>query len=155
MEGELARIRKYNRRVFIALFLLTLLVVAGIVITATEKKSPVVQNYIGQQGRSGNDGHSIEGPQGPTGYTPVKGIDYFDGKDSTIPGPQGSTGPVSIVPGPVGPAGESIQGPPGDNGQDGKNPEFRCHNSNYQWNYVGDEDWITLQKNSLACQSPL
>jgi hypothetical protein len=57
------------------------------------------------------------GPAGEDGYTPVKGVDYFDGKDgaaSTVPGPQGpkgDTGAASTVPGPKGDTGP--QGLPG------------------------------------------
>lgn len=151
MENELDRIRKHNRRIFVALFLLALLVIAGVIITASEKKTPVIQNYVGQPGQAGQPGDTITGPQGPAGYTPVKGLDYSDGAqgpkgDTGVSGPQGTTGAT-------GESGQSIQGPPGDTGPAGKSPEFRCHNGNYQWRYVGDDDWQNLQKNSLACQS--
>jgi hypothetical protein len=44
----------------------------------------------------------IPGPPGRDGYTPIKGVDYFDGAASTVPGPPGAP---SIVPGPKGDSG--------------------------------------------------
>ena len=62
------------------------------------------------------------GPKGEDGYTPVKGVDYFDGKD----------GADSTVPGPTGPKGEDgytpvkgvdyFDGAPGEPGKDGYTP---------------------------------
>jgi hypothetical protein len=55
------------------------------------------------------------GPPGDDGYTPVKGVDYFDGEpgapgqDSIVPGPPGAD---STVPGPPG-ADSIVPGPPG------------------------------------------
>lgn len=40
----------------------------------------------------------IQGPPGADGYTPIKGVDYFDGD----PGQQGPPGADSVVPGPPG-----------------------------------------------------
>ena len=72
------------------------------------------------------------GPPGAAGYTPIKGVDYFDGingQDGT-PGPpgndgaQGLAGSDSIVPGPQGPQGpagadSTVPGPPGNDGAPG------------------------------------
>ncbi len=41
----------------------------------------------------------VPGPQGPPGndgYTPIKGVDYFDG-DNGLPGPQGPPGSDATV----------------------------------------------------------
>ncbi len=67
------------------------------------------------------------GPQGEPGYTPVKGVDYFDGKDGTN-GKDGYT-PIKGVdyfdgePGPEGKPGEpgmtGATGPAGKDGKDG------------------------------------
>ena len=53
------------------------------------------------------------GPKGDPGYTPVKGVDYFDGKDG-VDGKDGKDGytPVKGV--------DYFDGAPGANGQDGK-----------------------------------
>jgi len=88
------------------------------------------------------------GRPGPAGYTPVKGVDYFDGvdgADSVIPGPMGYTpvkgvdyfdgadGADSVVPGPAGytpikgvdyfdgedGADSVVPGPQGDKGDKG------------------------------------
>lgn len=54
----------------------------------------------------------INGQDGKDGYTPIKGVDYFDGKDGeSIIGPKGDPG-ESII-GPVGP-----RGPKGEDGKD-------------------------------------
>jgi hypothetical protein len=60
------------------------------------------------------DNNDLKGDQGIPGYTPVKGVDYFDGAASTVPGPKGDPGADSIVPGPKGDTGE--QGPQGPSG---------------------------------------
>lgn len=54
---------------------------------------------IGIQGEQGYIGE--QGPQGKDGYTPIKGLDYFDGK----PGPKGDRG---------------LRGLPGAKGKDGE-----------------------------------
>ena len=60
----------------------------------------------------GADGLSIVGPKGDAGYTPVKGIDYFDG----AAGPTGTTGATG-APG----AASTVAGPKGDTGAAGQN----------------------------------
>ncbi len=54
---------------------------------------------------------SIKGRDGKDGYTPVKGKDYFDGKDSRIPGPKGDKGDSGK---------DGRNGLDGDDGKDGK-----------------------------------
>ena len=87
----------------------------------------------------------VKGDKGDPGYTPIKGVDYFDGKDGA-PGRDGKDGytPIKGVdyfdgePGPMGPEGkpgkdgtmsfsdlteeqkESWRGEPGPAGEDGK-----------------------------------
>ena len=53
---------------------------------------------------------SVKGPQGEPGYTPIKGVDYFDGKDGQD-GKDGYT-PVKGV--------DYFDGTPGQDGKDGK-----------------------------------
>ena len=53
---------------------------------------------------------------GPAGYTPVKGVDYFDGTD----------------------------GANGIDGTNGKNVELQKTATNIQWRYVGDTTWNDL-----------
>jgi hypothetical protein len=70
----------------------------GILVTAKE----MIKGDPGEPGKDGKDG-----------YTPIKGVDYFDGKDGE-PGPAGKDGytPIKGVdyfdgePGPAGPAGK-------------------------------------------------
>jgi len=89
----------------------------------------------GAQGPPGADS-TVPGPPGPPGadsvvpgppgaggadgYTPIKGVDYFDGAPGS-PGPPGADGADSVVPGPPGADGaqgiQGIQGPPGPSGQ--------------------------------------
>ena len=60
-----------------------------------------IQGPKGDKGDKGDTGG--QGPAGQDGYTPVKGVDYFDGEDGAQ-GPQGDQG---------------IQGPKGDKGDKG------------------------------------
>jgi len=58
----------------------------------------------------------LVGPEGEDGYTPIKGVDYFDGEDgadSTVPGPKGDDGytPVKGV--------DYFDGAKGDKGDTG------------------------------------
>jgi hypothetical protein len=67
----------------------------------------------GQAGRDGVDGlngtNGSDGKDGQTGYTPIKGIDYVDGKDG-LAGQDGKQGEVGAT------------GVTGDKGTDGKTP---------------------------------
>lgn len=144
------KLRNHLRLLWVFLALLVLLCAINIALTYTKKASTVVENFVGEQGKTGQ---TVVGPQGPAGYTPIKGIDYFDGTPGTagvqgIQGIQGETGSQGT---------QGNDGETGAQGPAGKSPEFRCspNNHNYQWRYVGDEDWQTLQKNSQACQSAL
>lgn len=72
-----------------------------------------IQMLKGDKGEDGKDGKTVVGPMGPAGkdgYIPVKGVDYFDGKDGAR--------------GPRGRDGESIQGPAGKDGKDGLSPSM-------------------------------
>ena len=86
---------------------------------------------IGPQGPEGKQGPKGEtGPQGPQGeqgppgedgYTPIKGIDYFDGEkgDKGDQGPKGDKGDKGDI-GPEGPQGQiGPQGLKGDKGEQG------------------------------------
>lgn len=62
----------------------------------------------------GIKGDSIVGPPGKDGYTPVKGMDYFDGKDGKTPTPQELLKLITpLIP-------ESIPGLPGKDGRNGR-----------------------------------
>lgn len=140
--------RRYEKVVWIVLILLTVLTLAGLILTYFKKPAPVVKNYIGKPGIS------VQGQPGFQGIQGVQGIQGLQG----VPGPQGVQGERGVT-GATGLQGaQGIQGnpgpvgAPGEPGQDGKTPEFRCYNGDYQWRYVGDEDWQTLEANSKACQ---
>ncbi len=80
------------------------------------------QGPQGIQGEKGDTGE--QGPAGADGYTPVKGVDYFDGAkgDKGEKGDTGETGPKGDKgdPGEQGPAGkDGAQGPKGDQGPAG------------------------------------
>jgi len=147
---EFRKIQRHNRAVAIALLIVTLLTIVGIALNYFSKPNTVTKNYIGQKGDKGDSTIGIQGLQGDrgsAGYTPIKGIDYSDGKDG-----------LKGEPGPIGPQGiQGVQGVQGDQGttgatgQDGKTPEFRCFDGDFQWRYVGDEDWQTLMDKSKAC----
>lgn len=140
------RPQRHEQIVKALLIVLALLSLIGITLTYFKKPTPEIRNYVGKPGASGI---SVVGPVGNPGNMGVQGLQ--GGKGDTGPiGPQGETGPQ----GPVGPQGiQGDQGPAGADGQPGQTPEFRCHNGNYQWRNVGDDNWQTLEKNSQACQA--
>lgn len=150
-------LKKQVRGVWVVVIVLFALLIASMALTYFSPKVATITNYIGQKGEMGENGQTVEGPQGPqgpAGYTPIKGVDYVDGPIGAQ-GATGAMGPTGAQ-GAVGPQGiQGDQGPVGDKGDDGKTPEFRCHSGDYQWRYVGDEDWQTLKKNSAVCQSAL
>lgn len=79
--------------------------------------------FTGNTGATGNDGYTpikgvdyFDGDPGLDGYTPVKGIDYLDGEkgDKGDEGDKGDQGDASTVPGPKGDKGDT-----GDTGPQG------------------------------------
>lgn len=150
MSEELDEIRRHNRKILGLVFILFLLCLLGVGVSYFSK--PQVKNYIG---KNGSNGISIKGDLGNQGLQGVQGVQGLQGTQGIqgITGSQGQPG-VQGATGMVGAQGEpGIQGIPGENGQDGKTPEFRCNpkNHDYEWRYVGDEDWQTLETNSQAC----
>lgn len=151
-------IRRHNRAIWLVLILLLLLTCIGVALSLMAKPT-VVKNYIGKQGAPGI---SVIGPEGPQGLQGIQGLQGEQGPPG--PGPTASQIADAVAaylqgnPPPAGPQGppgiQGDQGATGATGQDGKSPEFRCYNGDYQWRYVGDEDWQTLQEKSKACQGP-
>ncbi len=139
---------KYEKLVWALLAGLIIFTLAGLALTYFEKPAPVVKNYIGKQG---NPGISVQGNPGVQGFQGVQGIQGLQGVQGET-GAQGVTGATGAqgIQGIQGETGAS--GVPGDPGQPGQSPEFRCFNGNYQWRYVGDDNWQTLEANSKACQ---
>ena len=87
----------------------------------------------GPQGLKGDKGDTgAQGPAGADGYTPIKGVDYFDGAkgdkgDTGEQGPQGLQGEKGDKgdPGERGPQGNpGEQGPQGPAGADGQTPNL-------------------------------
>lgn len=145
MATDLDEIRRIKRIFLIGLLILLGLIALSIALTYFSKPAEVIKNYIGQQGPPGLSVQGVPGLQGPQGVQGLQGVPGEQGPQ----GVQGIQGPQ----GPVGPQGDpGPQGSPGDPGQDGKTPTFRCHNGDYQFQYVGDEGWQTIEKNSKACQ---
>lgn len=99
----------------------------------TEAQLALLKGPRGERGYTG-----ATGPAGADGYTPIKGVDYFDGE----PGPKGEDGTMSFEDltqeqkeslkgdkgdiGPAGPQGErglrGVKGDTGPAGADGKTP---------------------------------
>lgn len=105
-----------------------------------------VMGPLGPIGPSGDKGEKGDtGLQGPQGVMGLQGTMGLQGPEGPM-GPQGETGAT-------GPQGE--QGPQGEPGQNGREVEFRCNpaNNNYEYRYVGDDNWHIIQRNSEACQS--
>lgn len=150
------KIQRQNRIVQIILVIIMLLILVGVALTYFAQTPPQVKNYIGERGAKG-DTEKID-------YDRIN--NYIDvvvsgmpkpqnGKDSTVAGPQGAASTVpgpaglngldSIIPGPIGTSGSS--------GADGKTLDVRCNpeTHDYEKQYVGDEDWQVIQKNSKVC----
>ena len=92
-----------------------------------------LQGERGEQGPQGDKGDTgAQGPAGADGYTPIKGVDYFDGAkgdkgDTGEQGPQGLQGEKGDKgdPGERGPQGNpGEQGPQGPAGADGQTPNL-------------------------------
>lgn len=96
-------------------------------------------------------------PKVSNGYTPVKGVDYFDGadgKDGTdgINGTDGkdslSTHTETTVIKEL-----SIPGKDGEDGSDGMTPEIRCNTDKNRWEirYSSFESWGLLNGTAVRC----
>jgi hypothetical protein len=168
MDEELKRIRKQNRRMWIMLILLTLLILGSTVLLY--KDNPKSINYVTQTASAPVDyskifsylqrqlsaipapQNGINGSPGAAGAPGALGLAGITGATGATgnTGTQGATGANSSVPGPVGPAGSD-----GQNGVDGRTPVFQCNPTthDYEMQYVGDEDWTIIQPNSKTCYS--
>lgn len=136
------RLPPRNRVVWVILGLLILANFIVLFYIALRQPEFIIQQFKGEEGKPGV---SIRGDTGPPGYTPIKGIDYFDGQK----GDKGDTGPQ----GPQGPAGEDgTNGTNGVDGEPGRTAEFDCQNGDFVTRYEGDDAWKVLQKDSGACQ---
>lgn len=102
-----------------------------------------VNGQAGQMGLQGDRG--LQGYPGPKGDTGAQGV-------SGVQGSTGAQGPQGIQ-GEQGPSGGI--GPQGEPGANGRETEFRCNpaNYNYEWRYVGDDNWHIIEQNSNACKS--
>lgn len=92
----------------------------GTRITITDINGPKSADIMdGKDGKDGVDGkNGIDGKDGVDGYTPVKGVDYFDGKDGKdgVDGKDGADGKDGEQGAP------GFPGPPGVDGIDGISP---------------------------------
>lgn len=85
--------------------------------------------------------NSVEKPKdgidGKSGYTPVKNVDYFDGKG----GANGADGE------------DGTDGTNGTNGVDGLTPEFNCNETKNRWEvrYGQDYSWKVLSGTPVKC----
>lgn len=90
------------------------------------------------------DLNSLRGKDGEEGYTPIKDVDYFDGKDGlSIKGDKGDKG----EPGLPGKDGQSIKGErgkPGKDGKDGASVELRRTDTHIQWKRTDEKTWHDL-----------
>lgn len=107
--------------------------------------------------------HLQEGKAGADGYTPVKGVDYFDGKDGQdgtngrdgqqgLQGVQGLQG-IQGTQGEKGDKGDT--GAKGEAGESGKTPEIRCNTVRNQWEvrYSEEENWTVLGESPSPCRT--
>lgn len=79
-----------------------------------------------------------DGVDGNDGYTPIKDVDYFDGKDGvSVKGDKGEAGKD----------GQSIKGErgkPGKDGKDGASVELRRTDTHIQWKRTDEKKWHDL-----------
>jgi len=131
---------------------LSLVILTALLIEDSQQKNIIVRETI----------VGTQGPIGPSAYTPVKGVDYFDGRDGK-PGPIGPTGlpgytPIKGIDYVDGKDGEpGSKGEPGEQGKAGKEVEFRCRDfpvkpSRVEWRYVGDDSWTILHELKDKCK---
>lgn len=95
------------------------------------------------------DHHNLVGVDGKT---PVKGIDYFDGKDGAK-GEKGEAG-VNGAEGKQGEKGDTGEkGENGTDGVDGKTPQIRCNVNKNVWQvrYSDDDLWQDMNGQKVAC----
>lgn len=143
---DLERLRKQNRRI-LRFFILILLANAIILIVFLTRR-PADGHYVSLPGIAG-----VQGPKGESGYTPIKGVDYYDGVDSSIPGPPGVSGPQGQQgpegsPGQVGEKGEPGEpGMQGEPGPVGRRYVQRCNLGTqvFEYQYEGDEVWTPME----------
>jgi hypothetical protein len=97
-----------------------------------------------------------EPKNGIDGDTPVKGIDYFDGRDGRD-GENGKDGQDGRdgVDGAQGPQG--IQGEKGEPGANGLTPQLRCNKEKNRWEvrYSDDQNWELLNGEKVRCTNGL
>lgn len=89
---------------------------------------------------------------GKDGYTPIKGVDYFDGikGDDGLQGIRGEQG----VKGETGATGQTgTTGEKGLQGEPGKLIILRCNTKKNRWEYKyeGDDTWQILNDEKVAC----
>lgn len=135
--------------VFIALLLLLLTTVANYLIFLKIPSYESVESYLDKRLQAL---HVEAGKDGQNGYTPIKGVDYFDGKDGKD-GRDGADGQQGLQgeKGETGAKGET--GDKGDIGDAGKTPEIRCNVNKNVWQvrYSEEENWRTLGDSPVKC----
>lgn len=141
--------RKHNKGFTILWFSLLLVILFQLFLLFRSQKPPVINNYVG---RKGDTGQSIVGPQGPVG----QGLPGLSIQGPM--GPSGSPGATTIinnvtnvpVPGPIGDVGP--EGKPGVNAAqllirvDSKSCEL-------QSKYDGDDFWQFLAQLPKPCEA--
>lgn len=148
--------RKTSRWVKLLVFL-QLIFIALLIFTIVRDADPITPRVIARQGSPGVAGQSIKGSDG---YTPIKGLDYFDGRDGT----NGKDGESVVGPQGPGPTDEQIasavanycatntctgeRGEPGEPGSPARSEEQRCvvvnGQAQMQHRYEDDDGWTTL-----------
>lgn len=141
---------------FIALIILSLLNFYLVIFTHNAQYpslipiagKPGTQGLKGEPGNSGQMGISVTGLKGDTGLQGAQGVQGLQGAVGTQ-GPQGTPGDTGSQ-GPAGPPGGQ-----GEPGQNGRQVEFRCDpaNNDYEYRYVGDNNWTIIERDSNACKS--
>lgn len=160
---------KHNKLLTLALILALLLLAVtgfGLIYSISHKddlesrlKNQISAEVSQIKPQKGESGLSVQGPRGLQGYPGIKGDTGAMGSQG-ISGLQGSTGAQGQqgIQGPTGaPGATGDKGDQGQPGANGREVEFRCNpaNNDYQYRYVGDDAWQTIQPNSDTCKSTL
>lgn len=139
--------QKNNRGFTILWFSLLLVILFQIFLLLKSQKPPVINNYVGKKG---DTGQSIIGPTGVPGVRGLTGIG--------LQGPDGSDGSTTIINNttnvPVaGPAGE--KGDEGKPGTDGAQLLIRVitESCQLQTKYEGDDVWQFLAQLPKPCEA--
>lgn len=138
--------RKHNKGFTILWFSLLLVILFQLFLLFRSQKPPVINNYVGKKG---DTGQSIVGPQGYSGVQGLTGIGL-----QGVPGPAGTDGTTTII---NNTTNIPVPGPKGDQGDIGT-PGRRqilqvTQDCVLQSQYEGDDLWQVIAQLPKPCEA--